>query len=178
LRESRDAAGRTIERYVASGEMSSTAADRLDELVRRRDPTGVDARYLAAVGDPAYASAFWKVLVDSQHGHLRHTPEEIEAVRRVNAVEAERGLVGGTDSAGGFALPVTLDPSILLTSDGAINPVRALARVVQISTREWHGVSSAGVTASYDAEASEVSDARGAAGAAGRMLGHRHTGSS
>jgi predicted phage gp36 major capsid-like protein len=57
-----------------------------------------------------------------------------------------------------IAIPFTLDPSILLTSNGALNPIREVARVIQIATREWKGVSSAGVTASYDAEASEVSD--------------------
>jgi hypothetical protein len=33
-----------------------------------------------------------------------------------------------------------------------------VASVITIATREWKGVSSAGVTASYDAEAAEVSD--------------------
>jgi hypothetical protein len=33
-----------------------------------------------------------------------------------------------------------------------------VASVITIGTREWKGVSSAGVTASYDAEAAEVSD--------------------
>jgi predicted phage gp36 major capsid-like protein len=45
-----------------------------------------------------------------------------------------------------------------LSSAGAINPIRQVARVIQITTREWKGVSSEGITASDDAEAAEVSD--------------------
>src|SRR5262249_29476992 len=69
-----------------------------------------------------------------------------------------RGMTIGTGSAGGFALPFSLDPSVMLTSNGALNPIRQVARVFTIPTDQWKGVSSAGVTASYDPEASEVSD--------------------
>lgn len=152
----RDQALRTIERnqHVLSAE----AGDNLESLVRHRDPTGVDGRYLTAVGDGAYATAFSKMLRYPQDAHLRFSGEEVTAVRRVSAVEEERGLVSGVGAQGGFAIPLEIDPTILLSSNGALNPVRSVARVITMSTREWRGVSSAGVTASYDAEASEVSD--------------------
>ncbi|MEO3875538.1 phage major capsid protein [Nonomuraea sp. B12E4] len=51
-----------------------------------------------------------------------------------------------------------MDPTIILTAQGSLNPFRGLARSVTITTDEWKGVSSAGVTWSYDAEASAVSD--------------------
>lgn len=152
----RDEALRTIESH--SGVLRSAAADRLDRIVRTQDPMALEARYIAAIGDPAYFRACGKILADAQFGHLRFTPEEVAAVQRAVAIDAERGMVTGTDSAGGFAVPFTLDPSILLTSDGALNPIRDVARVITITTKEWKGVSSAGVTASYDPEASEVSD--------------------
>jgi HK97 family phage major capsid protein len=157
-REARDGALRTIERYRNSGDLRSDAADRLDEVIRRPDPMALDTRYLEAVGSPDYNSAFGKLLADPHSGHLRFNPQEVEAVRRVTAAEEMRGLVEGTGSAGGFAIPFTLDPSILASSSGALNPVRELARVITIGTRDWKGVSSDGVTASYDAEAAEVSD--------------------
>lgn len=157
--EIRDGALRTIERYVNSGEMRSAAADTMERLVRDpRDLMGLSARYLEAVGDPHYHSAFGKLFDDPRTGHLRFTPEETTAVQNVSAAEKMRGLVTGTGSAGGFALPIVIDPSIMLTSSGALNPIRQRARVISISTTEWRGVSSAGVTASYDPEASEVSD--------------------
>jgi HK97 family phage major capsid protein len=56
-------------------------------------------------------------------------------------------------------IPLTLDPAINLTSNGSINPLRQLARVVQISTDTWNGVTSAGVTSEWTAEAAEMADA-------------------
>ncbi len=85
IREARDAGLRMIERYTESGELRSEAADRLDELVRRHDRSGVDARYLAAVGDPAYNTAFGKLVADPAQGHSRFTPAEVEAVQKVAA---------------------------------------------------------------------------------------------
>jgi HK97 family phage major capsid protein len=151
----RDQALRTIEKHA--GVLSPEAGDNLESLVRHRDPTGVDAKYITAAGSPHYASAFAKLL-RYQDAHLRWSAEESAAVRRASAVEEERGLVSGVGAQGGFALPIDIDPSILLSSSGALNPVRSVARVITMSTREWRGVSSAGVTASYDPEAGEVSD--------------------
>jgi HK97 family phage major capsid protein len=80
-------------------------------------------------------------------------------VRRVSAVEAERALSTGTGSAGGFAIPYTLDPSIIMSGNGALNPIRPISRVITISTHDWKGVSSDGVTAAYVPEATEATDA-------------------
>jgi HK97 family phage major capsid protein len=93
------------------------------------------------------------------HGHLRFSPEEVEAVRVVSAVQVERALNEGTGSAGLFAIPFTLDPSIILSSSGALNPYRPISRVIPVSTKEWRGVSSDGVTAVYVPEATEATDA-------------------
>jgi len=154
----RDAALRAVERAITDNGLRSGAADRLDQHVREIDRRGLDARYISAVADPAYRSAFSKLLIDPSHGHLRHTPQEVQAMRVVNEAVEQRGMVTGTGSAGGFAIPFTLDPSIMATSDGALNPIRDIAKVITIATHDWKGLSSAGVTASYDAEAAEVSD--------------------
>lgn len=152
----RDAALRAIEGNT--GHLASAAADRLDQLVRERDPQGLGARYLAAVADPAYNSAFGKLIADPTSGHLRFEPQEVEAMRVVNRVEAERAMSVGVTTAGGFAIPFTLDPSILLSSSGVISPIRQIARTESIVTDVWKGVSSAGVTAAFAAEAVEASD--------------------
>jgi HK97 family phage major capsid protein len=154
----RDAALRTIERFAGS-RLRSEAADELDDLVRSRDPSGTDARYLTAVGDPAYNSAFGKLVTDPTHGHLKLDAGEVEAVRRVNDGMIMRAMSIGTGSAGGFAVPFQLDPTILLSSNGALNPIRQLARVITVSTDQWKGISSAGVVATYQAEAAAVTDA-------------------
>jgi HK97 family phage major capsid protein len=80
-------------------------------------------------------------------------------MRKVNQVETERALVTSTGSAGGFAIPFTLDPTILLSSSGVLNPVRQVARTFTIATKEWKGVSSDGVTVAYVPEATEATDA-------------------
>jgi HK97 family phage major capsid protein len=157
---SRDAGLRTIEHFTGRGDLTSVAADTLDELVRApADKWALGARYLDAVGDPHYFSAFGKLITDPTHGHLRFDAKEVEAVRRVTeAQEAIRAMSIGTTTAGGFAVPFQLDPSILLTSNGALNPIRDVARVLTVVVDQWKGVSSTGIVASYDPEASEVSD--------------------
>lgn len=151
---------RAIERFVNAGELRSEAADVLDRVVRHpSDKTAIGARYLAAVGNPDYYSAFGKMVTDPTTGHLPFTPAEVEAVRVVSAVEEERALGTTTGPTGAFAIPFTLDPSVMLSSNGALNPIRDLARVFTIATKEWKGVSSDGVTAVYVAEAAEATDA-------------------
>jgi len=157
--EAHDRGMHAIERYSAVDVLSPRAADRLDEVIRNRDPLGFGARYLAAVADLDYNSAFGKVLADPTHGSLRFSPKEREAFDRVNGVLHERSMVEGTGSSGGFAVPFALDPSIIMTSSGALNPIRRLARVETITTDIWKGVASDGVVASYGAEASAVTDA-------------------
>lgn len=75
--------------------------------------------------------------------------------------EAERAAIAvGTNTAGGYLVPTHLDPTIILTNSGAKDVVRGMSRVVTLTGGEnvWHGVSSAGSTASWDGELTEVSD--------------------
>lgn len=107
--------------------------------------------------------------VDRDHGNLAERVLQCGSPdynRAFASYLAGRPLVGdearalsvGTNSEGGFAVPVFLDPTIILTSDGSVNPLRQIARVETITTKEWQGVTSSGVTASYAAEADEASD--------------------
>jgi HK97 family phage major capsid protein len=157
-RQARDEALRTVERYSQSGELRSDAADRLDRVIRTRDPLGYGSRYLAAVGSEHYLSAFWKLVKDPTTGHLRFTPQEVQAVQEATAADELRTMSVGVGSAGGFGVPFQLDPSIVLSSAGATSPVRQLARVEDIVTDQWKGVSSDGVVAAYAAELTEASD--------------------
>ena len=58
------------------------------------------------------------------------TAEENRAWLKTQQVQAERALQTGSGAAGGFALPIVIDPSILLTSSGALNPIREKASAV------------------------------------------------
>lgn len=160
LAQFRSAAMAMLDRHRANDVLSASAADRADAVLRSGDPHALTARYLAAVGSPDYAVAFGKMLADPMTGHLRFSAEEVGAVREVSAAAAAAEYRAGpmVTSATGFPLPLTVDPSILITGTGAQNPIRGLARVTTVGTHDWVGVSAAGVTASYDQEGTEVSD--------------------
>lgn len=146
---------RAVERF----NMGPKAQDRLDRIIRdvEHDPLGLDARYLAAVANPDYLSAFGHVLASPGTAHLRMTPRESEAVRVVQGVDSQRAM-SLTGAAGGLAVPFDLDPTIIATSNGVVNPIRKLARIVTTSVDTWRGVSSGAITASYEAEATETTD--------------------
>jgi HK97 family phage major capsid protein len=160
VRASMDAGLRTIDRHA--GTLSARAADTLETMVRSTDPrvnmAGFAGRYIDAVADPDYLQAFTKLVQDPASGHLRMTHAEVAALQHVNEVMAERVMTVGTGSAGGFAIPFTLDPSIQLTSSGSVNPIRDLADVEMIATDVWKGVSADTPTAAYAAELTEASD--------------------
>jgi HK97 family phage major capsid protein len=144
---------RTIDYY--SREISSDAGDRLERLIRQDDARQFGARYLAAVGNPEYRNAFRKMLAHPQDASLRFTEQEQTAVQAVNRVESLRALSTGST---GYPLPFTIDPTIAISNAGVINPIRSVARVIPISTHDWHGINSAGVTSVFTAEATEVAD--------------------
>lgn len=126
-------------------------------LIERDHDRGDDrfATYVAAVADPHYLRAFTKLLARPDYPQLLE-PIEAQAMARSQAAQRAMSL---TDAAGGYGTPLALDPSIIPTDGTSLaNPIRRLARRVTITTDSWAGVSSAGVTGSWDGEAGEVSD--------------------
>jgi len=118
------------------------------EAIVRNLPASV-AQRVVLTGSPAYRSAFQKV--------AGGRPEFLTSDER-QALETYERAASLTGSAGGFAVPFTLDPTIIDTGVNSTNPFRQISRIVQTVTNSWNGVSSAGVTASWDGEAVEVSD--------------------
>jgi HK97 family phage major capsid protein len=159
-REARDSAMRTLERHVDQGSLTSEAVDRVDHVLRNGDaPFGLDANYIAAHGSAEYERAFAKILQYGDGAVLRMTSEEQTAVQKATHAEQYRtAMAEGTGSTGGFGIPIAIDPTINLSSNGAINPIRALAEVRSMSTRELRLVSSDGVVAQYQAEAATAID--------------------
>lgn len=152
---------RSVDAAVRSGALPSYAAERVEALVSNGPvhSTSMASRWAALTGAEAYRGAFVKLLGDPERGHLHWTGEEAEAFRAVEAFRNETRAMSLTDSAGGYMVPMSLDPSILLTSDGSVNPLRRISRVVQTATDSWNGITSAGVSAEWKAEAAEVADA-------------------
>lgn len=148
--EIRDAALKVLE--ANSRGLAPRQLDNVDKLVNTRSElTDGDkiAKRLLLTENPAYRSAFVK---GTTQQNPAFTTEE------ANALNEFRAAALSPDSAGGFGVPVLIDPTIILTSGAADAPILSLARVVTITTDEWKGVSSAGVSWSYDNEAAEVSD--------------------
>lgn len=120
-----------------------------------RDQTYTAARWAAASAAPDYLRAFAKLVQDPQRGHLEFTGGEQEAFARARHEARAMSL---TDAAGGYMVPFSLDPAIMLTDDGAIDPIRDAARVVTTATDSWNGVTSAGVSTRWAAEGTEAGD--------------------
>ena len=141
----RDNAMRVVEQAKFPGirnkEDSQAHVERLLSTVD--DGNGTLARRILATGSPLYARAFGKAVL---RGPMGLTAEE------------QRALSVGTDSEGGYAVPFQLDPTVILTSDGSINPLRQISRVEQITTKTWQGVTSEGITVSRANESAEATD--------------------
>jgi HK97 family phage major capsid protein len=106
------------------------------------------ARMCLATSSPAYLRA-WSKLARNQNHSL--TADEVRAVEQVRAMSL-------TDASGGYLVPFQLDPTVIVTSAGVRSDIRQVARQVVATSDVWHGVSSANVSWSWDAEATEVSD--------------------
>lgn len=113
------------------------------------------AAWAITASDPAYRSAFWKLAADPTRGHLEFSAAEQAAYAASRAMQRAMSL---TDAAGGYMIPFTLDPSIILTDNGELDGILSLPRAVTIATDTWNGVSSTGTDFSWDGEATEVSD--------------------
>lgn len=108
------------------------------------DQHGSFSRYLLSTGSSAYRRAFTKYLVSQPR-----TAREEDLLERAASL---------TTTAGGFAVPFNIDPSVIQTGNGAINPYRDIGNVITQNVDEWRGVSSAGITAAFQAEAAATTD--------------------
>ena len=115
------------------------------------------AELVLAASDPNYRSAFEKVMRNPVQGHLMWTAAEQLAYQRTEASRA--ALAVGTGPAGGYLVPFTLDPTVILTNAGAANPFRSISRIATTTTNTWNGAASAGVTAQWLAEGGVAADA-------------------
>jgi HK97 family phage major capsid protein len=102
---------------------------------------GETARHFLATGSPLYRRAFGKALFGR--------PLSNEETRALSLAGA----------GGGYAVPLTLDPTVIPTSNSVVNPTRAIARVETITgSNTWNGVSSGAIVASRVAEATAATD--------------------
>jgi len=153
----RDKALKAVSRENDPG-MESVSAETRDHIARllRRADKNMNGAHLAQrlllTENVHYRDAFMQ-LVTRLSPVL--SPEQARALQRF---EEWRAMSIGTDGSGGFGVPVVIDPTIILTGQGHPNDILGLARVEQITTDTWKGVSSAGVTWKFRAEATATTD--------------------
>lgn len=141
----RENALRAVEQARYGGVDRERAQGQVEHLLNNVDDEhGTLARRILVTGSPVYQRAFGKAL-------------KTLSLMGLTAEEQRALSMGAADSAG-LAVPFDLDPTVILTSDGSINPIRQMARVEQIVGKAWQGITSAGITVSRATEALEASD--------------------
>lgn len=154
IAEARDRALRVLDDrggWVASAILDADQRGQVERHVRR--DTDIARRVLVTENEE-YRTA-WMKLVTHPQGAALLSNEERQAVQ---AYMEYRAMSEGVTTAGGFGIPVFIDPSIIMTAQGSGNPFLSIASQKTVMTNAWKGVSSAGVSWSFDAEAGEVSD--------------------
>lgn len=151
VREARDRALRRLDSREDASHLSDEAKVLVDRTVRRN--TDIARRILVTETEP-YRNAYMKMMTQVDAAAFLST-EERDAVR---AFLEYRAMSENTTTAGGFGIPVFIDPSIILTAQESGNPFLTLARQVDTNTNQWKGVSSAGVTWAFQTEAATTTD--------------------
>jgi HK97 family phage major capsid protein len=134
-----------IEEYANRSDhwaLAPEAAEQAMKLVQKAGPKfgTVVARQMLITGTPEYREAFTQYMEDPG-GY------------------ASRAAMSLTAANGGYLVPFTLDPTIILTNNGSANPYRQYATIKTTATNDWNGVTSAGVSAEWTAEGIEAADA-------------------
>jgi HK97 family phage major capsid protein len=146
--EARDKALRILDSRDAA-DLSDAQKTQVEKQLRRDTIT---ARRILVTENEDYRTAWMKMVTDV---HPVLTPEENRAVQ---AWYEFRALGDWTTTAGGFGIPVFIDPSIILTAQESGNPFLSIAKQVTVNTNQWKGVSSAGVTWAFQTEAAATTD--------------------
>ena len=140
-RELRERALIAVDKAVPANEAADEAKSkaRLERLLNGEDD-GKLARHILVSGSADYQRGFAKTIAGRA------------------LMPKEQAALGLGSQGGGLTVPFTLDPTVMLSSDGVTNPLRQLARVESITTDEWRGIVSTGVTVERVAEATEATD--------------------
>lgn len=159
-RTDRDVYDTSTIRGASRHDLVSRAETIIEKSKRSSDAARANAeRILASAdGDDQAAKAEHFIRTSSPEYH-----EEFRTYLRTGqtgtALDETRAALSTTAANGGYLIPFELDPSVILANSGVTNPIRGIANVGTMSTNVWHGIGTAGVTAEWIAEATEVSEA-------------------
>lgn len=134
-----------VEQFAARSDQWGLQQDGAEQAVRMIEKAGTQfgtavARQILTTGSPEYLAAFQAYLSD---------PGGYSA----------RAAMSLTSANGGYLVPFTLDPTLIMTNAGSANPYRQYCTVKTTTTNDWNGVTSAGVSAEWTAEGIEAADA-------------------
>lgn len=137
----RDGAMRVLDEAVfPTAPDQSAAKDQVAKIIAKHkdDNAGEVTRRIIGTNNPQYVDAYAEYV--RKGGRDGMSPSRYAILQTYS------------DANGGVAIPFTLDPTFINTSDGTVNPWRELARVETITGKYWQGVMTEGVTAAYVGE--------------------------
>lgn len=143
-----------VEQWPADDQLKTGATKVLENGVDRTslETIGI-AEHVLRTSNPHYLSAFRAFMRDPIGFRDILSDAERGAWAGVREMQTRAAL-----DLTGAVLPAPLDPSIVLANAGTLDPMRSVARVDQTIANTKKFITSAGVTASFDAELTEVSD--------------------
>lgn len=125
--------------------VSDTTKQRLHELLDGDDDinTPLIARHIVLTGSPEYRSQFMEYV----RSMGKYVPELLRTAMSLTAGN------------GGVLVPHFLDPTIIITNAGVYGgTIRSISTVKTIAVKQWEGITSAGITAQWTAEATATTD--------------------
>jgi HK97 family phage major capsid protein len=134
-----------IPRGGVSRSQKDKVQEALHDLLDAEDDkqTPLIARHILLTGSDEYRKQFKEYVRASGH----YLPELLRTAMSLTAGN------------GGVLVPHYLDPTIILTNAGVYTrTIRSVSTVKTIATKTWEGVTSAGVTAHWTAEATSTTD--------------------
>jgi HK97 family phage major capsid protein len=149
--EARDRALRKLDSdREGTRHLKADEKDQVEALIRSDSTI---ARRIIVTETDDYRNAWMKLMT-------RSNPNlNVDEQRAIDRWEEFRAMSENTTTAGGFGIPVFIDPSIILTAQGSGNPFLAISKQATINTNVWKGVTSAGVSWTFQTEAAQTTDA-------------------
>lgn len=134
-----------VDQFAKRADVYGLSTDAANEVTQKLEKNGKVfgtnfARQMLTTGSPEYLAAFEQYISDPG-GY------------------ASRAALSLTAANGGYLVPFTLDPTIILTNNGSANPYRDNSTIKTTTTNDWNGVTSAGVSAEWTGEGVEAADA-------------------
>lgn len=157
-----DARGRALTMVEESRSfVSDDHRENLTHLIETRGSVGAAAARMAlTTGTDVYERAWSKYMNGNTFALTEPERAALAKGYDAHSDEERANMTSGTGSTGGYLVPVYIDPTMIITGAGSLNPVRDIATVKTIGPAfgGWYGATAAQVTAAWTAEGSAAPD--------------------